>query len=156
VHPSTQGDSPLMTTTRVKPPASPFPLLPLRNGVLFPGTVITLPVGRERSVALVRSLAKGDVLGVATQKDASVEVPGTEDLQPIGRYARFVELARLPSGDFRIALEAVGRFSLRAVVRTEPFWLAEGEPAAESNEDSADAKLFARALAEHVRKLSKG
>src|SRR5262249_8544287 len=138
-------------TTRIRPPASPFPLLPLRNGVLFPGTVITLPVGRERSVALVRSLAKADVLGVATQKAASLEVPPTADLHPIGTYARVVDLARLPNGDYRIALEAVGRFSLRAVVRSEPFWLAEGEDVVETNGDSQDARLFARALAEHVR-----
>src|SRR5262249_30132900 len=51
---------------------------------------------------------------------------------------------------------AVGRFSLRAVVRSEPFWLAEGEDVVETNGDSQDARLFARALAEHVRDLAKG
>src|SRR4051794_19817649 len=116
-----------MTTPRSRTFASPFPLLPLRNGVLLPGTVITLPVGRERSVALVRGLSRGDVLGVASQKDASVEVPGAADLHPVGTIARVADLARLPSGDYRVALEAVGRFSLRGLVRTDPFWVAEGE-----------------------------
>src|SRR5690242_8153882 len=113
-----------MTTT-------PFPLLPLRNGVLFPGTVLTLPVGRERSVALVRELHKGDVIGVATQKDASVEIPGEDDLHRVGTFARVVDLVRLPSGDYRLALEALGRLALRRVVRTDPYWLAEGVPAVE-------------------------
>src|SRR6185437_2224756 len=108
-----------MTTSRPTPPTSPFPLLPLRNGVLFPGTVLTLPVGRERSVALVRGLSKGDVIGVATQVDPAVEVPALRDLRPIGTLTRVVDLARTPSGDYRIALEALGRFSLRAVTRTD-------------------------------------
>jgi ATP-dependent Lon protease len=145
-----------MTKPSFDPPVSPFPLLPLRNGVLFPGTVITLPVGRERSVALVRDLRKGDVLGVATQKDPAVEAPVAEDLSPIGTYARVVDLARLPSGDYRIALEAIGRFTLGRVVRQDPYWLAEGSPAVETQGDSSDAKLFAVALAEHVRELAKG
>ena len=117
-----------MTTSRSSP-TNPFPLLPLRNGVLFPGTVITLPVGREQSIALVRGLSKGDVLGVATQKDPAVEVPGADDLYPIGTSVRVVDLARLPNGDYRIALEALGRFSLRGLVRTDPYWIAEGDPA---------------------------
>jgi ATP-dependent Lon protease len=143
-------------STRFAPPSSPFPLLPLRNGVLFPGTVITLPVGRQRSVALLQGLSKGDIVGVATQRDPAVEVPGAADLHPIGTFVRVVDLARLPSGDYRVALEAIGRFSLRDVVRRDPFWLAEGQPAAETGGDSSDARLFARALAEHVRDLAKG
>ncbi len=146
-----------MSSSRLPAPTlSPFPLLPLRNGVLFPGTVITLPVGRERSVALLRGLSKGSVVGVATQKDANVEVPVTANLHPIGTYVRVVDLGRLPTGDYRVALEALGRFSLQQVVRTDPFWVAEGEPAVETGGDSEDARLFARALVEQVRELAKG
>jgi ATP-dependent Lon protease len=118
--------------------------------------VITLPVGRERSVALVRSVSKGDVIGVATQVDPAVEVPSRSDLHPVGTLVRVVDMARAPSGDYRIALEALGRFSLRDVVRTDPFWLADGAPASETGNDGSDARLFARALAEHVRELVKG
>jgi ATP-dependent Lon protease len=118
--------------------------------------VITLPVGRERSVALVRDLHKGDVIGVATQKDPSVELPGERDLHPIGTFVRVVDLVRLPSGDYRVALEAIGRLALRSIVRSEPYWLAEGDVADETNVDSSDARLFARALGEQVRELAKG
>jgi ATP-dependent Lon protease len=117
---------------------------------------MTLPVGRERSVALVKSLVKGDFVGVATQKDAAVDVPALEDLYPMATFARVVDVGRLPTGDYRIALEAVGRLALRSLVRVEPFWVAEGEPAKEFNGDSSDARLFARALAEQVHELSKG
>src|ERR1700761_8141242 len=106
--------------------ASPFPLLPPRNGVLFPGTVITLPIGRERSVALVKELRKGDVIGVATQKEPSTTNPGEADLYRTGTFARVVDLARLPSGDYRVALEATVRFHLDKLVQHDPYWVAEG------------------------------
>jgi ATP-dependent Lon protease len=137
-------------------PASPFALLPLRNGVLFPGTVITLPIGRERSVALVRDLHKGDVIGVATQRDPTVTDPGLDDLHPVGTFARVVDLVRLPSGDFRVALEATRRFTLKRIPRRDPYYLAEGEPAVETGGDTDEVRLFARALAEQVRELSRG
>jgi ATP-dependent Lon protease len=136
--------------------STPFPLLPLRNGVLFPGTIMTLPVGRERSVALVRGLKKGDVIGVATQRDASVDVPGHTDLHPVGSFARVVEIGRLPTGDYRVTLAALGRMTVAKVVSTDPYWLAEGAPSVETNGDSSDARIFARGLAEHVRELPLG
>ena len=95
-----------MSTSSVRLPSSPFPLLPLRNGVLFPGTIITLPVGRERSVALVQQLSKGDLLGVATQKDPAVDDPATADLHPIGTIARVADLA--PAAERRLPHRARG------------------------------------------------
>ncbi len=135
--------------------ASPFPLLPLRNGVLFPGTVITLPIGRERSVALVKELRKGDVIGVATQKEPSTTNPGEADLYRTGTFARVVDLARLPSGDYRVALEATVRFQLDKLVQHDPYWVAEGRPAVETGGDAHEAQLFARALGEQVAELAK-
>src|SRR5262249_37616641 len=134
----------------------PFPLLPLRAGVLFPGTVLTLPVGRERSIALARELRRGDVVGVATQKDPAVTDPGFADLHPIGTFVRVVDVTRMQSGDFRIALEGVGRMNVTALPRHDPFWLAEGEVLADKGGDTDDAKLFAQALHEQVRELAKG
>ena len=138
------------------PSATPFPLLALRTGVLFPGTVITLPIGRERSIALVRALQKGDVIGVATQRDPDATDPDLHDLHPVGTFARVVDLARLPSGDYRVALEATRRFTLRSLVRKDPHHLAEGEPAVEPGGESEEARLIARALAAEVRELGKG
>jgi ATP-dependent Lon protease len=130
---------------------SSFPLLPLRNGVLFPGTVVTLPVGRERSVALARDLKRGDVVGVATQKDAAVADPGEADLHPIGTLVRVADVTRLPGGEFRVSLEAQSRFHLRAIVRKDPYFLAEGTQAVETGNDTEEARVFARTLAEQVR-----
>src|SRR4051812_48282186 len=144
-----------MTTLRdgETAPSSPFALLPLRNGVLFPGTVVTLPIGRERSVALASTLQRGAVFGVATQKDSDNADPGVDDLHRVGTFVRVTDIARLSGGEYRIALEAVGRFTLGALVRKDPFWLVEGSVPEETGGDTEEARLVARALHDHVREL---
>jgi ATP-dependent Lon protease len=147
-----------MTTLRdgARVPSSPFPVLPLRNGVLFPGAVIALPVGRERSVALARTLVKGDLIGVLTQKDRNVAEPADGDLHRVGTFARVVDSTRMPSGDYRLVIEGVGRLRLGAIVRRDPFWLAEGEVAEELDNETEEARLFARALLDQVKELARG
>jgi ATP-dependent Lon protease len=134
-------------------PTSPFPLLPLRTGALFPGTVITLPVGRKRSVALVESLHAGDVIGTVTQKDHKIADPGRTDLYDVGTYVRVVEIARLPGGEYRLSLEALNRFKLTNVSVDGTFWLAEATVIDEQNEDTQDARLLADSLRERVQEL---
>ena len=134
-------------------PTSPFPLLPLRTGALFPGTVITLPVGRKRSVALVESLHAGDVIGTVTQKDHKIADPGRTDLYDVGTYVRVVDIARLPGGEYRLSLEALNRFKLTNVSVDGTFWLAEATVIDEQNEDTQDARLLADSLRERVQEL---
>ena len=69
-------------------PENSVPLLPLRTGVLFPGGVLTLAVGRPRSVALVRTLHEGSVIEVLTQREARTLEPSEGDLFPHGPFAR--------------------------------------------------------------------
>lgn len=147
-----------MTTLRdnVVLPSSAIPVLPLRNGVLFPGTVIALPIGRERSLALVRTLSKGDVIGVVTQKDRGVSDPSLDDVHHLGTYARVVETGRMPSGDMRLVIEGITRLRLGTIVRHDPYWLAEATPVDESGGDTEEARLFARALFDQVRELGRG
>ncbi len=137
-------------------PATPFPLLPLRTGTLFPGTQVTLPIGRERSVALARTLRKGDILGVVTQKDPAVTDPGEDDLHRAGTFVRVNDVTRLPGGDFRLTLEGIDRLEMGALVRRDPFWLAEGAVVDETSNESEEARLFARALHDQVRELARG
>ena len=136
-----------------KAPRSPFPLLPLRTGVLFPGTTIALPIGRDRSMALVQSLAVGAVIAVVTQRDKAIDNPALEDLHSIGTFARVQDIRRVNDRTFRIVLEGLGRFELDGLVRSDPFWLASGAVAPESGADDPEAKLIARALHDHVREL---
>ncbi len=133
---------------------SSFPFLPLRNGVLFPGTIITLPIGRERSVALVKTLRKGDVIGVVTQKDSKVADPTEADLHEIGTFARVTDIARVSGGEYRLVIEGLGRMRFLRFTRTEPFWVGEGIEPAETNKSSEEAVLLAKSLEEHVRELT--
>lgn len=135
-------------------PASPFPVLPLRNGVLFPGTVLTLPVGRERSVALLRTLHAGDIVGIVAQKSAKHDDPTRADLHDVGTYARVVELVRVSPSEYRLTIEGLDRFTLGALTRRDPFWLAEGTPLADVLGDAREARLLADALRERVREIA--
>ena len=139
------------------PPRSPFPLLPLRTGVLFPGTVITLPVGRKRSLALVETLHPGDVIAAVTQRDPKVIDPGRSELYDIGTFVRVVEVSRTGSGEYRLALEGLNRLALDSVSEGGSFWLGEGAVLSDENADAEESVLLADSLREHVQELvSKG
>jgi ATP-dependent Lon protease len=119
-HPTLRGGIPV--------PANPFPLLPLRSRVLFPGTVLTLPVGRSRSVALLEAVRAGDVIGVAPQRETRNDDLATADLNPVGVFARIVDIHRVSASDYRLTLEGLDRFQLTELLRNDPFWTASGNP----------------------------
>jgi ATP-dependent Lon protease len=136
-------------------PRSPFPLLPLRTGVLFPGTVITLPVGRPRSVALLGAVRAGDVIGVIAQRDPKREDPEREDLHDLGTFARIVDVTRVSNGGYRLVLEGLDRFALTSLVESDPYWRAEGAVAPEFAGDPEEARLLAASLRERAREIAK-
>ncbi|MBK8693524.1 MAG: endopeptidase La [Deltaproteobacteria bacterium] len=135
-------------------PRSPFALLPLRSGTLFPGTTLTLPVGRTRSVALLDDLGAQAILGVVTQRDPSVTDPGLGDLHEVGTLARIVQVERTRDRGYRVVLEGLSRFRLTGIARSEPYWLAEGEALEDETADAAEARLLAQSLKQHVTELA--
>ena len=135
-------------------PRSPFALLPLRSGTLFPGTTLTLPVGRTRSVALLDDLGARAILGVVTQRDPSVTDPGLGDLHEVGTLARIVQVERTRDRGYRVVLEGLSRFRLTGIARSEPYWLAEGEALEDETADAAEARLLAQSLKQHVTELA--
>jgi len=136
-----------------KPQAS-VPLLPLRNGVLFPGTIITLPVGRERSVALLKAIQAGHIIGVGVQRDRRTENPGIADLLPIATYARVRHIAATAPEQYRVVLEGLSRFRIEAIVSSEPFWRVNAAPVDEIITEVAAASALAEALLERVRQVA--
>jgi ATP-dependent Lon protease len=116
--------------------------------------MITLPVGRKRSVALVESLHPGDVIGVVTQRDPKVVDPGRTDLFEIGTFVRVVDVARLPSGDYRLSLEGLNRFAVQDISTTGLFWVGDGSILDDQAGDTDEAGLLADSLREHVQELS--
>lgn len=125
-----------------------LPLLPLRNTVLFPGVVLPITVGRDKSIKAVNEAYKGDkLIGVLSQKDANVEEPGPEDMCEIGTVAKIVKLIKMPDGGTTIIIQGKKRFSVTSIIQTEPYYtasirvLAENEVSPEENFDAHLASI---------------
>ena len=103
-----------------------LPLLPLRNTVLFPGVVIPITVGRDKSIKAIAESYKTDKLvGVLAQKDSNVEDPGVDDLVSIGTVAKIVKLIKMPDGGTTAILQGKRRFSLLRVKSEDPYFIGE-------------------------------
>src|SRR5436309_819540 len=97
-----------------------LPLLPLRNTVLFPGVVLPITVGRDKSIKAVQDAYKGDkLIGVLAQKDANVEDPQVLDLCETGTVAKIVKLIKMPDGGTTVIIQGKRRFMLNEVVSEE-------------------------------------
>ena len=105
-----------------------LPLLSLRNTVLFPGVVIPISVGRDRSVRLIREANKAEALiGVVSQKEDDTEVPGPEDLNKVGTVARILKMLKMPDGTNTVILQGQQRFKWTEVIQEEPYHKAKVE-----------------------------
>ena len=99
-----------------------LPLLSLRNTVLFPGVVIPISVGRDRSVRLIKEANKADqVIGVVSQKEDDTEVPGPDDLNNVGTVARIMKMLKMPDGTNTVILQGQQRFKWDEVIQEEPY-----------------------------------
>jgi len=97
-------------------------ILPLRNTVLFPGVVIPITVGRDKSIKLIKEAYKGDrVIGVVAQKDVSIEDPTFEQLHSVGTVAHIIKMLQMPDGNTTVIIQGKQRFQLVQEVQNEPF-----------------------------------
>ena len=102
-----------------------LPLLPLRNTVLFPGVVLPITVGRDKSIKAVNDAYKADKLvGVLAQKDANVEDPEMKDLCDTGTVAKIVKLIKMPDGGTTVIIQGKKRFKMVAIVEEDPYFKA--------------------------------
>ena len=100
-------------------------LLPLRNTVLFPGVVLPITVGRDKSIKAVNDAYKGDkLIGVVAQKDSNVEEPEVKDLENVGTVAKIVKLIKMPDGGTTIIIQGKSRFLIESIVEEEPYFKA--------------------------------
>ncbi len=123
-----------------------LPLLPLRQGVLFPGTVLSVPVGRERSLALLETIREGDHVLLATQRDPEIEDPGIADLFPIATRAIVRRKAQVRSQRYQLVIEGLDRRRIVSLSSAHPFWQADIEVVSEEGVDDADGRERANAL----------
>jgi len=102
-----------------------LPILPLRNTVLFPGVVLPITVGRDKSIKAVNDAYKTDKLvGVVAQKDANIEEPEPGDLCQIGTVAKIVKLIKMPDGGTTIIIQGKKRFELLELLSDDPYFKA--------------------------------
>lgn len=102
-----------------------LPILPLRNTVLFPGVVLPITVGRDKSIKAVNDAYKVDkLIGVLAQKDANIEEPEPKDLCSIGTVAKIVKLIKMPDGGTTIIIQGKKRFELMEMLSEDPYFKA--------------------------------
>jgi ATP-dependent Lon protease len=97
-------------------------ILPLRNTVLFPGVVIPITVGRDKSIKLIKDAYRGNkIIGVVAQKDVSIEDPTFTDLNSVGTVAVIVKMLQMPDGNTTVIIQGKNRFQLVEEVQSEPY-----------------------------------
>ena len=102
-----------------------IPLLPLRNTVLFPGVVLPITVGRDKSIKAVNDAYRTDkLIGVVAQKDSNVEDPAVKDLENVGTVAKIVKLIKMPDGGTTIIIQGKSRFLIESIIEEDPYFKA--------------------------------
>lgn len=102
-----------------------LPILPLKNTVLFPGVVVPITVGRDRSLRLVKEAYENDkIIGVVTQKDMNVEEPDYEDLHKVGTVAQILKLIKMPDGSRSIVIQGKSLFQIEEFTQEQPYFKA--------------------------------
>ncbi len=103
-----------------------LPLLPLRNTVLFPGVVIPITVGRDKSIKAVNEAYKTEakLVGVLAQKDSGIEEPQVSDLEQIGTVAKIIKLIKMPDGGTTIIIQGKRKFEVMSLSTDDPFFKA--------------------------------
>jgi ATP-dependent Lon protease len=136
-----------------------LPLLPLRNTVLFPGVVLPITVGRDKSIKAVTEAYKSDkLIGVLAQNDTEIEDPTVNDLCRIGTVAKILKLIKMPDGGTTIIIQGKKRFEFLHMISEDPFFVAQIkllEDKAVENDPDFDAYISTiRDLATEIIKLS--
>lgn len=133
-----------------------LPILPLRNTVLFPGVVIPITVGRDKSIKLIQEANKGNkTIGVAAQFDADVEDPTFEDIYKIGTQATIMRMLRMPDGSTTVILQGKKRFQITGMVADQPYFKAQAIEFPEVNKQSSSKEQQAlfESLKEHAQRI---
>ena len=137
-----------------------LPILPLRNMVLFPGVVIPITAGRDKSIKLIDDAnASGKIIGVVAQKDEEIEDPTKEDINSVGTVARILRVLKMPDGTTTVILQGKKRFEIEAITSEEPYISATIKDFSEERPNKEDSEFLAildsmRELAIQIIKVS--
>ncbi len=130
-------------------------LLPLRNSVLFPGSIIPIDVGRPKSVKLIEEAiaAERPVIGIVTQRDARTEDPSDADLHRVGCAVRILKVIKLARDNYSVILQGVTRIRIDEIVADEPFLQARVHALPETAPDPMESEALVANIKETAKKL---
>jgi ATP-dependent Lon protease len=131
-----------------------LPILPLRDGVVFPQTAVPLAVSQARSVKLIDDVMRGNrMLAFVAQRDAQTEPAGLDDLHPVGTAGIIHQLARTPDGGVRLMVQGLERVRVRDLLSAEPYLVARVEVAADQQVAAPEVDALRRAVLEIFGRL---
>lgn len=134
---------------------SPLAILALKNTVLFPGVVMPITVGRDKSIQLVKDANQTaeKMIGVLTQRVDTVENPGPDDLFSQGTIARILKMIRMPDGSITIVIQGRGRIAVEEFVQTEPYFKAKVHTIGEEYPEEQHTQALLNSLREKAGQI---
>ncbi|MDA9316441.1 endopeptidase La [Polaribacter sp.] len=133
-------------------------ILPLRNTVLFPGVVIPITAGRDKSIQLIKDANKGDkVIGVVAQRDEDVEEPALKDIHTTGVVAQILRVLKMPDGNTTVIIQGKKRFKIDSILQDEPYLKATVTEASDDKviEDKKEFKAIIQDIKEQALEVIK-
>lgn len=130
-----------------------LPILPLRNTVLFPGVVIPITAGRDKSIKLLNDANAGSkVIGVVAQKDETVEDPKNNEIHHIGTVARIMRVLKMPDGNITVILQGKKRFEIDEFTQEDPYFKATIKSYEEVRPEKKDSEF--ETIVESIKEMS--
>lgn len=133
-----------------------LPILPMRNNVLFPGVVIPITVGRDKSIKLIQEANKGNkIVGVVSQRDQNEESPEFSDLYDVGTVAQIIRTLKMPDGSTTIIIQGKRRFKIKTPIQTEPYMRAAVTYLSEKkvNKESQEMKVMFQSIRDQALQI---
>ena len=120
------------------------PILPLKNNVLFPGVVIPITAGRDKSIQLIKDANNSDkVIGVVAQKDKKTENPGLKDIYSLGTVAQILRVLKMPDGNTTIIIQGKKRFKIDSIIQEKPYIKAKIRDFIDAETDNKNKEFIA-------------
>ncbi|NLP56612.1 endopeptidase La [Lutibacter sp. B1] len=130
-----------------------LPILPLRNTVLFPGVVIPITAGRDKSIQLIKEANKGNkIIGVVAQKNEAIEDPTINDIYRVGTVARILRVLKMPDGNTTVIIQGKKRFEVEDFVKEEPYFQATTKACKEDRKEEKEAEF--EAIVDSIKEMA--
>tara|TARA_A100000164_G_scaffold377849_1_gene418008 strand:+ start:2881 stop:5337 length:2457 start_codon:yes stop_codon:yes gene_type:complete len=128
-------------------------ILPLRNTVLFPGVVIPITAGRDKSIQLIKDANKSEkIIGVVAQKDKNIENPSVGDIYSLGTVAQILRVLKMPDGNTTVIIQGKRRFEIKSIVSDQPYLKATIKPVEEIYPDKGNSEF--KAIIDSIKEMA--